>query len=95
MTLKKSGGEIPERDEQRKSVPNVSSSPLTDPVSPSFDSHPLCFSEHERIRHKKKVNKLDGALHVPFVKDVTVFHFDPEDVVKCNFVFPDGWRQQH
>ncbi len=89
LQLKKSGGEIPESDEQRKSVPNASSYPSTDRVSPSFDSHSLRRSE--RIRQKNKVNKLDG-IHVRFVKNVTIFHFNPEDV-KCNFVFPDGWQQ--
>ncbi len=59
LRLKKSGGEIPESDEQRKIVPNVSS-PLADRVSsPPFDSHPLRHSE--RIRQKNKVNKLDGT----------------------------------
>ncbi len=28
-------------------------------------------------------------------KNVTIFRFDPEDVVKYNFVFPDWWQQQH
>ncbi len=40
--------------------------------------------------------KLDGMYYsVRFAKKVTNFHFDPEDIVKCNFSFPDGWQQQH
>ena len=90
--MKKSGGEIPKSDEHRK-IPNSSPSPPADRVSPSFDSHLLRRSE--RIWQKNRVNKLDSVLYVQFAKDMTIFHFDPEDVVKCNFAFPDGWRRQH
>ena len=24
-----------------------------------------------------------------------IFHFNPANIVKCNFAFPDGWGQQH
>ncbi len=72
LGLKKSGGEVPESDEQRKSTPNASSS-QSDCVSPSFDSHPLCGSE--RSRQKIKVNKLDGVLHVRFAKKRDDFPF--------------------
>ncbi len=68
-------------------------SPPTDRVSPSFDSNPLRRSE--RIWQKNKVNKLDGVYYsVCFAKEVTIFQFDPEDIVTCNFVFLDGWQQQ-
>ncbi len=53
LRIKKSGGEIPESDERRKSA-NSPPSPPTDRVSPSFDSHPLHRSE--RVRQKNKVN---------------------------------------
>ncbi len=93
LLLKKSAGEIPESDEGREFANSPPSSPI-DRVSSSFDSHPL--RRNERIRQKNKVNKLEGIYYsVRFAKEVTVFHFDSEDVVKCNFVFPDGWRQQH
>ncbi len=28
-------------------------------------------------------------------KEVMIFHFNPANIVKCNFAFPDGWGQQH
>ncbi len=93
LRMKKSGGETPQSDEHRK-IANSPPPLPTDRVSPSFDPHPLRRSE--RIRQKNKVNKLDGVIRrVRFAKEVTIFHFDPDDVVKCNFVFPDGRRQQH
>ncbi len=39
--------------------------------------------------------KFDGMYYsIRFAKKETNFHFDPEDIVKCNFSFPDGWQQQ-
>ncbi len=93
LRMKKSRGEIPESDEHTK-IANSSLSHPTDCVSPSCDSHPLRHSE--RIRQKNNVNNLDGVYYsVQFAKDVTIFHFDPNDVVKCNLIFPDGRRQEH
>ena len=74
-------------------VPNVSSSPSADCVSPSFNSHP--FRRSERIQQKNKVKKLNSALQVQFGKEAKVFYFDPNNIVQCNFVFPDGGQQQH
>ncbi len=34
------------------------------------------------------MNKLDGVLHVRFAKEVTIFYFDPEDVVKSPLAPP-------
>ncbi len=91
--MKKSGGETFQSDEHRKFANSPPPLP-TDRVSPSFDPHPLRRSE--RIHQKNKVNTLDGVNHkVRFAKEVTIFHFDPDDVVKCNYVFPDRRRQQH
>ncbi len=91
--MEKSGGETPKSDEHRK----IANSPPPLPkhrVSLSFDPHPLCRSE--RIRQKNKVNKLDGVYYsVRFAKEVISFHFDPDDVVNCNFAFPDGRQRQH
>ncbi len=53
------------------------------------------ITRSEQNRQKKKANELNGALHVRFTKDVTIFHFDPTETVQCNFFFPDGRRQQH
>ena len=93
LRMKKSGGESPKSDEHRK-IANSPPSPKTNRVSASFDSHPLRRSE--QIRQKNKVNKLDDVYYsVRFAKEVTIFHFDPKDIVKCNFIFPDGWRWQH
>ena len=80
--MKKSGGEIPESDEHRKKqIAILPPSHPTDRVSPSFDSHPLCLSE--QIWQKNKVNKLNGVYYsVRFAKDMTIFHFDLNDVVK-------------
>ncbi len=39
---------------------------------------------------------MDGVYYsVRFANKVTIFHFDPDDGVKCNFVFPDGRRRRH
>ena len=90
LRMKKIGGEIPKIDEHRK-IPISSPSPLANRVFPSFESHPLRRSEG--IWQKSKVKKLDSVLHVRLMKDMAILHFNPEDVAKCNFVFPDEWQQ--